>query len=84
MSSFSFKTVITEHDGIDDIGYRSTTVVLPNYVTWNFKETIVQNITVKEEGGTKYNGSAKYEVTITFTPYINKNDIKFWDVVFYK
>lgn len=83
--SFTFKTVITERDGIDDVGYKSSSVDLPTYVERDFKRTITQNITVREEGGTKYpNASAKYEVTVTFTPYIDKDDINFWDVVFYK
>ena len=85
MSSFDFKTVITEHDGTDDVGYKVTEVFLSSDVSWDYEKTIIQNITVRESGGKRYpNAYAKYEVTISFTPYINDDDIDFWDVVFFE
>jgi hypothetical protein len=82
---FDFQTVITEKDGIDDVGYDDISFVTPYYVTADYSESKTITIKVKEEGGTKYrNAYAIYDVTYTITPYISKNDIKFWDVVFYK
>lgn len=81
-----FKTVITEHDGIDDVGYKETTIPLPNYLTnARYVYTVTQDIKVSEAGGKRYpDAYAKYEVTITVTPYIDKAEINIFDVIFYK
>lgn len=79
-----FTTTITEDDGTDDKGTGSAAIYLPSLINSSLLESDTISITVRERGGRKYpNAYATWDVTYTVTPYIDKDSISYWDVVFF-